>query len=988
MSREKDDYAPETYYIPPNYVDSSGVFGGMFKLRNAIESCVLGLIIGAIVFNVTYNMSLTLRVTILVMSIVPPMFFAAIGVMDLSLTEFLFYLIRFIHRRRIIGKAAFNEAASLEPDIKSGFFNKIHKIGKKLKHRVGAEIDLSKKPKGSVVKNRAGGKRGGYIRVSNEAAAYLPIKEIKNGIVYTTDGRYIKIIEVSPINFLLRSAKEQTSIVWSFARFLKVSPVSMQLKSLSKRADINKFLKVAQADLDKEENEACRELQKDYMNFLYDIGSREAVSRRFFIIFEYEPWMRVNDVEADAIYNLNTVAQQAKSYLGQCGNDVIEHDNEDDFAIDVLYQLLNRRTSFDTPVNEHVRNVVQSYADNFGKSSIVDIPAADFAAPKYIDLSHINYIVMDGVYITYLVVPSYGYRSQVQAGWTSLLVDAGEGIDIDIFLKKEAKDKISRSLGRHIRMNKAKIKDAQDTNDDFDELSGSISGGYYMKRSLANEDFYYMNILVTVTAQSKEILDWRVMQLKKHLISHDMSVQMCSFRMEEAFLSSLPLASIEKSLHKWSRRNMMTSGVASSYPLTSFELCDVNGILLGIIQHNSSLCAVDNYDSRSFANANAAIMGKSGIGKTFFLQTIASRKRCKGIQVFIIAPLKGHEFFRACNNKGGSFIQVSPSSKHCINIMEIRPEDTAAAELIDDAVLEKSLLVTKIQRLHIFFSLLYPEMEREERQLLDDAIIRTYQKFGIGHDNSTLIDPADPNGKRFKPMPILGDLHSVLNEKEGTKKIANILSLLVSGSASTFNQQTNVDLNNLYTVMDISELTGEMLTLGMFVALDFVWDKAKEDRTKQKAVFIDETWRLIGASSNKLAAEFTLELFKIIRGYGGAAIAATQDINDFFALEDGKFGKGIINNCGTKVILGLEDDEANRVQEILGLSESERHAITTFQRGEALICTGKNKVTVSIRASELEKELITTDRRELVAIVERKKAQLARAGHGGDFDFG
>ena len=79
---------------------------------------------------------------------------------------------------------------------------------------------------------------------------------------------------------------------------------------------------------------------------------------------------------------------------------------------------------------------------------------------------------------------------------------------------------------------------------------------------------------------------------------------------------------------------------------------------------------------------------------------------------------------------------------------------------------------------------------------------------------------------------------------------------------------------------------------------------------------------LIGASSNKYAAEFVLEVFKIIRGYGGAAIAATQDLGDFFALEGGKYGKGIINNAKTKVILNLEEDEAARVQDILKLSET------------------------------------------------------------------
>ena len=200
---------------------------------------------------------------------------------------------------------------------------------------------------------------------------------------------------------------------------------------------------------------------------------------------------------------------------------------------------------------------------------------------------------------------------------------------------------------------------------------------------------------------------------------------------------------------------------------------------------------------------------------------------------------------------------------------------------------------------------------------------------------------------------------------------------LPSNPSSSFNQQTNVSLDNKYTVLDISELTGDLLTVGMVVALDFVWDKAKENRTAEKAIFIDECWQLIGASSNRQAAESVLELAKTVRGYGGSLICATQDLNDFFALEDGTYGKGIINNSKTKIVLNLEDEEAQRVQRILHLSEAELMQITHFERGNALISTNNNNIAVEIKCSQLEKELITTDRRELQALLERKEKQMA-----------
>lgn len=210
--------------------------------------------------------------------------------------------------------------------------------------------------------------------------------------------------------------------------------------------------------------------------------------------------------------------------------------------------------------------------------------------------------------------------------------------------------------------------------------------------------------------------------------------------------------------------------------------------------------------------------------------------------------------------------------------------------------------------------------------------------------------------------------------------MGNILNRLVHGSAQTFNQPTNVQLDNPYTALDISELTGDLMTVGMFVCLDYVWDKVKEDRTKEKAIFIDEVWKLIGSGSNIRAAENVFEIFKTCRAYGASAICATQDLNDFFALEGGKYGRGILNNAKTKIILNLEDEEAARVQDTLHLTDAEMEAIRRFVRGTGLISTNSNHITVEFRASALEKELITTDRYDLSKLVE---AEVQAEHHSG-----
>ena len=1012
MSNKNDH---DIYIIPPNFIETGTFFGGMFRARNVIEAGILAFAIGTPVF-LFLPFGLTARIIALCLTALPVALVALIGISGESLSQFLVTFLKYLRNRRVVGgdgeqpcekvgkhlkqkppkertPKASKHRRSGEADFPAEFDEvRGYEIREKLRPKKNTRKErpvkankVKKKAKKRPEKERMP-KRPAHIKEDkppcvNPVADYLPIEKIANGIIYTKDHRFVKVVEVVPINFMLRSAREQRNIIYSFVSYLKISPVKLQIKVLTRRADINRHLDTVRREMAQEDNEQCRLMQEDYLDFVQQVGSHEAVTRRFFLIFEYEPWnnTRRSEQEDEAIQSLQSAVHTASNYLRQCGNEVVVHENEDEFTVDVFYNLLCRNESAVKPLSVRVQEVVTQYLDKGREGEIDRIPAAEFAAPKSIDFTHGRYLCIDGLYYTYLLVPSDGYKTQVPAGWLSLIVNAGDGIDLDMFLSRQPKERIIQRVGQQLRINRSKIKDASDTNTDFDDIDGAIRSGYFLKEGLANnEDFYYLNLLITVTAPSVEDLEWKASEIKKLLLSQDMDVCTCHFREEQAFCSALPLVSMEKGLFERGKRNLLTGGAASCYPFTSFEMCDDNGILLGVNKYNSSLIIVDIFNSAIYKNANMAILGTSGAGKTFTMQLMALRMRRKNIPVFIIAPLKGHEFHRACANVGGEFIQISPASPHCINVMEIRKVDRSVSELLDGPGIQLSELAAKIQQLHIFFSLLIPDMSHEERQLLDEALIRTYNSKGITHDNASLEDPANPGC--YREMPVLGDLYEILKAAPETTRMAHILNRLVNGSASTFNKQTNVRLDNKYTVLDISSLTGDLLTVGMFVALDFVWDRAKADRTEEKAIFIDECWQLLsgaGATGTRLAGDFVLEIFKTIRGFGGSAICASQDLNDFFNLDEGRFGKGIINNSKTKIILNLEDDEAERVQETLHLSDAETMEVTHFERGSGLISTNNNNIMVEFKASPLEKDLITTDRRELRELLERKRQEQA-----------
>lgn len=812
---------------------------------------------------------------------------------------------------------------------------------------------------------------------------YLPIKDLKNGIIETADGRYIKILEVDPINFTLRSDEEQFNIISSFASWLKISPMRLQFKSITRKADSDRHIAMVRKELEQEGKPQCREMGEDYIKLIKDVGSREALTRRFFLIFQYEAVGRNENGDYAKIYGmLQTAEQNARAYFSQCGNSIVQPKDPDEATAEILYMFFNRRSCVDEPFASRVdRVVIDTMAARkkvIGVDPVPHIRMAHFLAPRGIDLTHRNYIIMDGLYYSFLYIRANGFPNRVRAGWMSSLINAGEGIDVDVHLRRENRSKTIDKVAQRIRLNRTKLKGMQDTSTDYEELANSIQAGYFIKSGIANynEDLFYMSVFVTVSAKSYEELMWRKQQMTDLLKSMDMYVSDCSFQQEAALQSVMPFLKIHPQLEKKAQRNVLTSGAASTYMFTSFEMSDDTGVLLGVNRHNNSLCVVDLFNTKMHKNANLNLLGTSGAGKTFTMQLLALRMRMRGIQCFILAPIKGHEFRRACNKIGGEFIKIAAGSPHCINVMEIRHTISPEMELIDEVDYAEmdSMLARKIQQLMTFFGLLVPDMSNEEEQMLDEALIKTYADFGITHDNASVYEDMEASPPKMKKMPILGDLHKHLQENPMTARLAAIVSRFVTGSAQSFNQETNVNLDNKYIVLDLSELKGKLLPVGMFIALDYVWDRIKSDRTKRKAIFIDEIWQLIGANSNRMAAEFCLEIFKVIRGFGGAAVSATQDLSDFFSLEDGRYGRAIINNSKNKIILNLEPDEAEHVQETLKLTRTEVRAITQFERGEALISSNNNKVPVVIKASQIEKEMITTDRAELEAILrERQK---------------
>lgn len=303
----------------------------------------------------------------------------------------------------------------------------------------------------------------------------------------------------------------------------------------------------------------------------------------------------------------------------------------------------------------------------------------------------------------------------------------------------------------------------------------------------------------------------------------------------------------------------------------------------------------------------------------------------------------------------GTLLKLGPSSDTYINVFDIRQES------IEE---ESGYLANKISKLIGFFNLIFGNLDEEEKAILEEKIIELYQLKGITFDDNTLYKKEEnkvilkPVFKDTYDMPLLEEFYELLGKEEKTKKFQIKLIPFVKGSLKFFNHYTNIELDNPLIVSDVYELGEENLKYGMYLFIDLFWDKIKKDRNQKKAIYLDEIWRLIGVTSNRDVASFIYKIFKTIRKYSGSSVAITQDISDLFSLEEGTYGKSILNNSEIKTFFSLEEENIKVLEQYTNLSEKEKVEIKSLKRGECLMFIGGEHILTKIEVANFEKEII------------------------------
>ena len=458
----------------------------------------------------------------------------------------------------------------------------------------------------------------------------------------------------------------------------------------------------------------------------------------------------------------------------------------------------------------------------------------DLISPAYINMQNPKYLEIDNLFFSSLLVVNY-YREQSDLLLKNL-IETNINMNISIFYEKQDSYKTIKDLTYHIGNVGVELKESNQNRQDIDIASYTYNDARYIRKEMQvnNEDLYFLYIYINVYSDNIKELEYNLNKIEGITQSKGMQTRRANFRQEESFLASLPIMENKEIIKEATKRNILTTGLLSTYPFISSSLFDKDGIFIGTNIYNNSLVFIDRYNTEKYKNANICIFGTSGAGKSFYTKLLILRYKLLGIKQYIIDP--DREYNKLCEKLQGVQIKLGPTSNTYINILDIRKESIEEGE--------NGYLATKISKLIGFFNLIFGEMDEEEKALLEEKIIEVYKIKNINFDDKSLFNE-NKKFKNEKQMPILEDLFNILGQDERTKKFKIKLIPFVEGSMKFFNNYTNIKLNNELIVADIYDLGEENLKYGMYLFTDIFWDKIKENREEKKAIYLDEIWRLI-----------------------------------------------------------------------------------------------------------------------------------------------
>lgn len=578
-------------------------------------------------------------------------------------------------------------------------------------------------------------------------------------------------------------------------------------------------------------------------------------------------------------------------------------------------------------------------------------------APKGLDFKPSEFVISDK-WCTILTIVSF--PKWITPGFLSgLSNDSGVKIVIkQIPLPFSVMAKMLNKQLAEIKSNYEKENDKtlqEQLRQDYDSLNDFIQ----MITSSQSRIFDFQ-MHVVITADSKEELDNRKLQVKNYLESMELRAIPLRFEQKKVLKSIIPIFP-KQDIEEQIGTPITSPTIAAMYPFVFDSLKDPGMSCLlgtdfsgGVVLFNQFLYQIRKEHNRN--NANMIILGTSGSGKSTAAKLLLRTHVRNGYKLVVIDP-EG-ELEEMTSRMQGDFIDLGKGGKFgMINPLEV------ILEADDDEIrdgLGYTVLTKTLQFLKAFMKYYDPTITEDVLTMFSEIAQLTYQRFGISFET-------DFSRMSSEQYPTFSDLYETLvrrleaygdqitHERDILEKLELKIRPLVKELKFYFDGKTTIHPNSKFIVFNIRDLMNadENIRNALFFnILKYAWSHCL-DSTINTVLMVDEAHILL-SGNNTIGADFLAQIQRRARKYNSGTLFITQQPSDFAAPEVITQGKAIFDNASYYLVMGLKKQAVEDLGLLIDLNEQEKESIKKYNQGEALFVCGSRRMRIDVTVSEAE----------------------------------
>ncbi len=462
-----------------------------------------------------------------------------------------------------------------------------------------------------------------------------------------------------------------------------------------------------------------------------------------------------------------------------------------------------------------------------------------------------------------------------------------------------------------------------------------------------------------LSADSKEDLDIKKMEVKSYLNALGMSGVSLMFEQEKVLKSIVPIFP-KQDIEQRIGTPIPSITIAAMYPYIFDSIKDPGLSCLfgvdfsgGVVLFNQFLYQIRNENNRN--NANMILLGTSGSGKSTAAKLLLRTHLRNGCKIVAIDPegeledmtsLMGGDFLDL--GKGGEFGMINPLEI----VMDVDEEEINQG-------LGYTVLTRTLQQLKAFMKYYSPSIEDDVLTLFSEVVQDTYKRYRIDFDTDfTKLSREDYPTFNDVYATIQGRLVSMVDathERDVMERLELKVRPLVNELKFYFTGHTTIQINSDFIVFNIKELmnSDENIKNALFFnILKYAWGLCLE-KDVNTVMMVDEAHVLL-ASHNELGAEFLAQIQRRSRKYNTGTIIITQQPSDFAAPQVLVHGKAIFDNAAYYLIMGLRKQSVDDLAQLIDLNESEKESIKYYPQGQGLFICGNRRMRINVVVTQEE----------------------------------